>query len=122
MIGSVGSLDSNLGIDKIVICAEDKTLPRMCQQFLRKGGVICDIGLPADGPLEVDAFALSFKEQTIKGRLICTPREAQELVNLHARSDCKTYVTKTYPVDDIKQVYDHYKQKGLMGRIVVKFD
>lgn len=114
--------DSDPGVDKVILCAENRQLPRICQQFLRKGGVICEVGLPADGPLEVDSFPLSFKEQTIRGRLICTPHEAQEMVNLHARSGCKTYIEKTYGIDDIEKVYDHYQRKDLKGRVVVTFD
>lgn len=113
---------SNPGVDKIVICTEGKNLPRITQQFLRKGGVICDVGLPADGPLEVDSFALSFKEQTIKGRLICTPAESQDMVNLHAKHGCRTYIEKTYPVEDIKQIVEHYQAKTLKGRIVMTFE
>jgi propanol-preferring alcohol dehydrogenase len=114
--------DTNPGVDKAVICSEEKDLPRIVQQFVRKGGVICDVGLPADGPLEVDAFALSFKEQTIKGRLICTPKEAQDMVNLHAEHKCKTHIEKTYPIEDIAKVYEHYNSKELQGRICVVFD
>lgn len=114
--------DTNPGVDKVVICSEEKDLPRICQQFTRKGGIICDVGLPADGPLEVDAFALSFKEQTVRGRLICTPKECQDMVNLHAEHKCKTYIEKTYPIDQIDQVYSHYEDKNLQGRICVSFE
>lgn len=114
--------DTNPGVDKAVICTEEKDLPRIVQQFVRKGGVICEVGLPADGPLEVDAFALSFKEQTIKGRLICTPKECQEMVNFHSQHKCKTYIEKTYPIEDIAKVYEHYQSKDLMGRLCVTFE
>lgn len=114
--------DTNPGVDKVVICTEEKTLPRIAQQFTRKGGVICDVGLPADGPLEVDAFALSFKEQTVKGRLICTPKECQDMINLHAQHKCKTHIEKTYPIEQIEEVYKHYESKNLQGRICVSFE
>ncbi|CEH17251.1 Alcohol dehydrogenase, class V [Ceraceosorus bombacis] len=117
-----GFYDSDPGVDKAILCAEARHLPRVTQQFLRKGGIICDVGLPADGPLEVDAFALSFKEQTIRGRLICTPKEAQEVVDLHAREGCRTHIEKAYPIEEIKDVYKHYESKDLKGRIVVTFD
>lgn len=117
-----GFYPSNPGVDSVVICTEARALPRQCQQFLRKGGVICDVGLPADGPLEVDSFALSFKEQTVKGRLICTPEQCQELVDLHAKFGCRTYIEKTYKIDEIKTVFDHYQRKNLKGRIVVTFE
>ena len=109
-------------MDKAVICAEERSLPRITQQFLRKGGIICDVGLPADGPLEVDSFALSFKEQTVRGRLICTPDECQEMVNLHARSGCKTHIEQSFPIEKIQDVYDRYNQKDLKGRLVVSFE
>lgn len=114
--------DTNPGVDKAVICTEEKDLPRIVQQFVRKGGVICDVGLPADGPLEVDAFALNFKEQTFKGRLICTPEECQDMINMHSQNKCKTHIEKTYPVDEIEQVYKHYESKDLQGRICVTFE
>lgn len=113
--------DTNPGVDKVVICTEQRDLPRIAQQFTRKGGIICDVGLPADGPLEVDAFALNFKEQTIRGRLICTPKECQDMVNLHAQHKCKTHIEKTYPIEEIEQVFKHYESKDLQGRICVTF-
>ncbi|UZJ55813.1 hypothetical protein CBS101457_005133 [Exobasidium rhododendri] len=114
--------DSNPGVDKVIICTEEKDLPRICQQFVRKGGVICDVGLPADGPLEIDAFALNFKEQTIKGRLICTPKECQDMVNLHSQNKCRTHIEKTYRIEEIEQVFKHYESKDLQGRICVSFE
>lgn len=114
--------ETNPGVDKVVICTEEKDLPRISQQFTRKGGIICDVGLPADGPLEIDAFALNFKEQTIRGRLICTPSECQDMVNMHYQNKCKTHIEKTYPIEEIEKVFEHYQSKDLKGRICVTFD
>lgn len=114
--------DTNPGVDKAVICTEEKDLPRIVQQFVRKGGVICDVGLPADGPLEVDSFALSFKEQTLKGSLVSDINEAQDMVNLHAKHGCKTRITQTYSIDDIAKVYEDYNSKDLTRRLCVVFD
>lgn len=113
--------DSNPGVDKVVINAEARPLIRFSQQFLRKGGVLCDVGLPADGPLEVDPFALNFKEQTVKGYLICTPDQCQEMINLHAKHGCKTHIEKTYRVEEINEMMEHYNRKDLKGRLCMVF-
>lgn len=114
--------DSNPGVDRVVINAEARHLVSFSQQFLRVGGTIVDVGLPADGPLEVEPFALSFKEQTVKGRLICTPEQSQDMVNLHAKAGCRTLVEKTYPLSQIADVQKRYESKDLKGRLVVVFD
>lgn len=113
--------ETNAGVDRVVINAEARGLIKFSQQFLRKGGIVVDVGLPADGPLEVDAFALSFKEQTIKGRLICTPEQCQDMINLHADNGCKVHIEKTYGVEQINEMCERYQQKDLKGRLCMVF-
>lgn len=117
-----GLYDTNPGVDGVVIVTEARPLVRFSQQFVRKGGIIVDVGLPADGPLEVDAFALNFKEQTVRGRLICTPAQCQDMINLHADNGCKTYIERTYPVDGINDMLERYKSKDLRGRLCMVFE
>ncbi|KAL0935463.1 alcohol dehydrogenase-like domain-containing protein [Colletotrichum truncatum] len=113
--------DTNPGVDRIVINTEARPLVKICQQFLRKGGVLVDVGLPADGPFEVDSFALNFKEQTVRGALICTPERSKEMIDLHAKNGCKTYVEKTFSVDQANEMAEHYMSKQLKGRLCMVF-
>lgn len=113
--------DTNPGVDRVIINAESRNLIRFSQQFLRKGGVLVDVGLPSDRTVEVDPFALNFKEQTVKGRLICTPMQCQDMLNLHAKHGCKTHVDHTYGVEQINEMYDHYQRKDLQGRLCMVF-
>ncbi|KAJ0304409.1 hypothetical protein COL5a_001151 [Colletotrichum fioriniae] len=113
--------DTNPGVDRVVITTEARPLVRFGQQFLRKGGVLVDVGLPADGPFEVDPFALNFKEQTVRGALICTPERSREMVELHAKNGCKTHVEKTYDVEQANEMAEHYLSKQLKGRLCMVF-
>lgn len=113
--------DTNPGVDRVVINAEARQLVKFSQQFLRKGGTLVDVGLPSDTTLEVDPFALSFKEQTVRGRLICTPEQCQDMVTLHAQNGCKTHIERTYGVEQINDMYDHYQRKDLRGRLCMVF-
>ncbi|KAJ5965705.1 hypothetical protein N7481_012419 [Penicillium waksmanii] len=113
--------DTNPGVDRVVINAEARELVKFSQQFLRKGGVLVDVGLPSETSLEVDPFALNFKEQTVKGRLICTPEQSQDMINLHADHGCKTHIEKTYGVEEINEMFDHYQKKDLRGRLCMVF-
>ncbi|PWN25479.1 GroES-like protein [Jaminaea rosea] len=114
--------DSNPGVDKVVINAEARHLVAFAQDFLRIGGVLVDVGLPSDGPLEVSPFPLSFKEQTVKGRLICTPDQSQDMVNLHSKNGCRTPIEQTFNIKDIHECQKRYKAKDLKGRLVVVFE
>lgn len=113
--------DTNPGVDRVVINAEARGLAKFSQQFLRKGGTLVDVGLPSDQLLEVDPFALSFKEQTVKGRLICTPEQCQDMLVLHAKNGCRTHIEKNYSVDQINEMYEHYQRKDLRGRLCMVF-
>ncbi|TDZ16200.1 alcohol dehydrogenase [Colletotrichum orbiculare MAFF 240422] len=113
--------DTNPGVDRVVINTEARHLVKFAQQFLRKGGVLVDVGLPADGPFEVDAFALNFKEQTVRGALICTPERSREMIELHAKNKCSTYIEKTYNVDQANEMAEHYLSKNLKGRLCMVF-
>lgn len=113
--------DTNPGVDRVVVNAEAPTLVKFSQQFTRKGGVIVDVGLPSDASFEVDPFSLNFKEQTVKGRLICTPEQCQDMINLHAKHGCEVHIEKTYKVDQINDMLEHYKSKQLKGRVCMVF-
>lgn len=113
--------ETNPGADRVVINTEARRLIKFSQQFLRKGGTVIDVGLPSETSLEVDPFALSFKEQTVKGRLICTPEQSQDMINLHAKHGCKTHIEKTYGVEEINEMYEHYQRKDLRGRLCMVF-
>ncbi len=113
--------DTNPGVDRVVINCEDRGLIKFSQQFLRKGGQLVDVGLPADGPFELDPFAMNFKEQTIRGRLICTPEQCQDMLALHADNGCSTYIEKTYSVEDANKMAEHYNSKQLQGRLCMVF-
>ncbi|KAL9048864.1 MAG: hypothetical protein Q9162_007515 [Coniocarpon cinnabarinum] len=109
--------DTNPGIDKVVICADGSELIAWAQQWTRKGGSICDVGIPTDTPFKVDAPALSIKEHTIRGCLICSPEQCDDMVELHAKNQCKTYIEKTYSMDKINDMLAHYQSKNLKGRV-----
>jgi propanol-preferring alcohol dehydrogenase len=113
--------DTNPGVDRVIINAEEPTLVKFSQQFTRKGGIIIDVGLPSDSSFEVDPFALNFKEQTIKGRLICTSEQSRDMIDLHAKHRCKVHVENTYKVDGIDDMLERYKSKQLQGRVCMVF-
>lgn len=114
--------DSNPGLDAVVINAEARDLVSFAQNCLRVGGIVVDVGLPSDGPLEIDPFPLSFKEQIVRGRLICTPEQSQDMINLHAKNGCKTYLEQRFPLKDIAKCQARYDQKDLRGRLVIVMD
>ncbi len=118
---SNGLYDSNPGVDRVIINTEQGDLVVFGQNITRKGGIIVDVGLPSDNKMTLSPFSLSFSEQTIKGRLICTPEECKEMLDLHAKNGCKTFVEKTYPVEQINDLIEHYKSKSLKGRLCITF-
>ncbi|TKA22987.1 hypothetical protein B0A50_07205 [Salinomyces thailandicus] len=113
--------DTNPGVDRVVINAEEPSLMKFSQQFLRKGGKLSDVGLPAGSDLLVDPFGLNFKEQTICGQLICTPKQCQDMVDMHSKNGCEVWIEKTYSVDQINDMLEHYKSKQLQGRLCMVF-
>ena len=117
-----GFYDTNPGVDKVVICTEARSLIAWSQKFLRKHGVLADVGLPSTGPFEVDSFALNFKQQTIRGRLLCTPSETQGMIDFHAKHGCRVHVDKTFRVEEANDLAGYYLRKDLKGRVVMVFD
>lgn len=113
--------DTNPGVDRVIINAEAPHLIKFSQQFLRKGGQLSDVGLPGDSNFSVDPFGLNFKEQKICGQLICTPAQCQDMVNMHSKNKCEVWIEKTYGVDQINDMFEHYQSKQLMGRLCMVF-
>ncbi|KAI7577612.1 hypothetical protein KC343_g21687, partial [Hortaea werneckii] len=113
--------DTNPGVDRIVINAEAPHLIKFSQKFLRKGGQLSDVGLPSTSNFEVDPFSLNFKEQKICGQLICTPKQCQDMVKLHADNGCEVWIEKNYSVEQTNDMLEHYKSKQLQGRVCMVF-
>lgn len=114
--------DSNPGVDRVVIATPDPKAISFAQEFTRKGGIICDVGLPTNAPFEVDAFTLNFKQQSIKGSLLCTPADGQQMVNLHAASGCRTHIGKAFKLDEINEMVSAYESGKVKGRLCVSFE
>ncbi|KAI6910065.1 hypothetical protein KC318_g3281 [Hortaea werneckii] len=113
--------DTNPGVDRIVINAEAPHLIKFSQKFLRKGGQLSDVGLPSTSNFEVDPFSLNFKEQKICGQLICTPKQCQDMVKMHADNGCEVWIEKNYSVEQTNEMLEHYKSKQLQGRVCMVF-
>ena len=116
-----GLYDTNPGVDRVVINTEANDLIAFAQTFTRKGGIIVDVGLPSDNKFVIQPFALNFKEQTIKGRLICTPEEVSQMLELHSKNKCRTHIEKSYNLDQINEMVEHYKSSALKGRLGIAF-
>jgi propanol-preferring alcohol dehydrogenase len=43
------------------------------------------------------------------------------MIDLHAKHGCKVHVKKTYKVDEINDMLEHYKSKQLQGRVCMVF-
>jgi len=78
-------------------------------------------GLPADGPLDVDAFALNVKEQIVKGRFICTPKECQDMSTCTLNIVARRALKKPTLSSRLSSCNKHYESKDLQRRICVTF-
>lgn len=103
----------------VIVCTDDIPAIEWSLNLLRPHGVVVPVGLPVES-IKFSAFTLIFSELVIKGSLVSTRDEAEEMMKVVARTGIRHRVT-TFVIEDAPKVTDWYMAPDLKGRLVLKF-
>ncbi|KAF8889979.1 mannitol-1-phosphate dehydrogenase [Gymnopilus junonius] len=89
--------------------------------YLRPGGHLMAVGLPAEAQFNAVIFDVVFKSITIHGSYVGNRQDAEEAIEIAASGAVKChYVTKK--LSDIAEVYDSLSKGTIAGRIILTMD
>ncbi|KAI5235197.1 alcohol dehydrogenase GroES-like domain-containing protein, partial [Aureobasidium subglaciale] len=107
------------GLAAIIVCTDDVEATAWSLKTLRTHGVCMPLGLPGEG-FRFDAFDLVFKELVVKGALVATQSQVEDMMQVVARNDIRSHVTAV-PFDEVESIPERYMDKTLKGRLVLVF-
>ncbi|KAF5314517.1 hypothetical protein D9611_007117 [Ephemerocybe angulata] len=87
--------------------------------YLREGGSLMAVGLPAKAELSASIFFTVFKSITISGSYVGNRQDAIEAVNIAAAGKVKVYYAAK-PLKELESVYDDLAKGKIAGRIILQ--
>lgn len=106
------------GLAAIIVCTESVEATDWSLKTLRPHGVAVPLGLPPSG-FKIDAFTMIFNELTLKGSLVSTRQQAEDMMKIVADYNIRSHVT-TISMEEVRNVTDMYMDPKLKGRIVMQ--
>ncbi|KAN0084543.1 alcohol dehydrogenase [Tylopilus felleus] len=86
--------------------------------YLRPGGTLMAVGIPADAKLEASIFWTVIKNISIKGSLVGNRQDSIEAIDIAASGKVKVkYALKG--LSDLQQVYNDLEEGKVAGRVVL---
>jgi D-arabinose 1-dehydrogenase-like Zn-dependent alcohol dehydrogenase len=106
------------GAAAVIVCTDNRDAIKWSLEIMRPHGVVVPVGLPVE-PIQFDAFTLIFSEMTIKGSLVATRAQVEDMMEIVARFGVAHRIT-TIALEDAPRLTDLYMAKDLKGRLVLK--
>jgi D-arabinose 1-dehydrogenase-like Zn-dependent alcohol dehydrogenase len=106
------------GLAAVIVCTDNVEATEWSLNTLRPHGVAVPLGLPTTG-FKFDAFTVIFNEIVIKGSLVATRDQAEDMLRVVADHQIESHLT-VVPFDDAPKLPDMYMSSNLKGRLVLK--
>lgn len=107
------------GLAGIVVCTDNVEATQWSLKTLRPHGVCVPLGLPVEG-FNFGSFDLVFNELLIKGSLVATRLEVENMLQIVGSCGVQSHV-RTVPFEKTPELPEMYMDKHLKGRLVMKF-
>jgi propanol-preferring alcohol dehydrogenase len=109
------------GVDAALVFSARMSGFRLGLELLRKGGLFVGVGLPAssEGNIEINPFAFFAKGVTLVYSAVGTVQDMRELVELAARGQVASHVSRTGPLSDLPAIFDELEAAKYLGRAVI---
>jgi propanol-preferring alcohol dehydrogenase len=89
--------------------------------YLRDGGKLMAVGLPAQAKLEASIFFTVFKSIKICGSYVGNREDANEAIAIAASGHVKVFY-RLEPLSELENVYDAMSKGKIVGRVVLSCD
>ena len=116
----VRELTDGRGVDHVVEVGGPGTLPQSIDA-VRIGGHIALIGVLTGSGGEVPTAKLMSKQAMLKGLIVGSRREQQDMVRALEVMDLRPVIDRSFALDDIADAFRHEESGAHFGKIVLEF-
>lgn len=120
IVNKIKSWSGNGGLAAVIVCTDDVEITKWSLGILRPHGVAVPLGLPPSG-FKFDAFTMVFSELVLKGSLVSTRDQAEEMMKVVANHGVESHLN-IVGMDAAPNLIDMYLNPHLKGRIVMKIE
>ena len=108
------------GLAAVLVTTDNLEPIEWCLNTLRPHGIAVPIGLPTES-IKFNAFTLIFQELTVKGSVVATRLQVEDMLKVVDKFGIRSHVT-TFGIEDAPKVTEWYMAKDLKGRLVLNFE
>ncbi|THH17552.1 hypothetical protein EW146_g3276 [Bondarzewia mesenterica] len=121
IVKDIKAATDGLGPHAAIITAANGSAYEQAVNYLREGGTLMAVGLPAKAQLSASVFWTVVKSISILGSYVGNRQDAREAIAIAAAGKVKChYVLK--PLDQLKDVYEGMEAGNVVGRVVLSMD
>ncbi|TEB36804.1 mannitol-1-phosphate dehydrogenase [Coprinellus micaceus] len=118
IVSEVKRITGGRGANAAVITAASSGGYTQAVDYLREGGTLMAVGLPAKAQLNASIFFTVFKNICIRGSYVGNRQDAIEAVNIAASGRVKVHYTSK-PLKELERVYEDLGKGKIAGRVVL---
>lgn len=109
------------GADQAIITAVNPRAFEQAFEGLRRGGTMTMVGLPAENDMTLPIFQTVLRGITIRGSIVGTRVDLQEVFELHASGHTKV-IYETRKLDSVNEDFEAVEAGDVPARLVFDFD
>ncbi|GBE83983.1 GroES-like protein [Sparassis latifolia] len=118
LVKDIKAATDGLGPHAAVVTAATSQAYKQAIDYLRMGGTLVVVGLPAKASLDADIFFTVTKSINIVGSYVGNRQDAREALDIASRGKVKCfYVVK--PLSALAETYEGLEQGTVVGRVVL---
>ena len=118
LVGDVRAATDGFGAHAAVVTAATGAAYAQAVDYLRNGGTLMVVGLPAKANLSADIFFTVVKSISIYGSYVGNRQDAREALDIAARGKVKCYY-QTKGLDALRDTYEGLEKGEIVGRSVL---
>ncbi|KDR79982.1 hypothetical protein GALMADRAFT_242163 [Galerina marginata CBS 339.88] len=118
IVADIKKATGGLGPHAAVVTTASSSGYTQAVDYLREGGHLMAVGLPAKATLDASIFFLVFKSLTIHGSYVGNRQDAIEAIDIAASGAVKCHY-KLMKLADIEKVYEDLTKGNIAGRVIL---
>jgi len=102
-----------------IVTASNAKAYEQALDYLRDGGVLVVVGLPADSYIKASVFFTVFRSLKIVGSYVGSRHDAIQATDFAARGKVVTTVDEVLPLEALPRIYEEMSAQKVVGRVVL---
>jgi propanol-preferring alcohol dehydrogenase len=109
------------GVDGVLVFSAALSGFDLGLKLLRRGGLFVAVGIPptSEGNLEINPMEFFLRSPTLIYSAVGTVQDMRELVDMAARGQVKSHVSRTGPLSELPAIFDELEAGQYLGRAVI---